>query len=139
MAEPQQNVAHGKKIKTKSKKMRLYQQKSRWPRTVALSALGLALVVFVSVSLLGQAGERMYAQQLATLENALRRAAVTCYALEGRYPDTLDYLTDNYGVVIDSDRFIVSYSVFGRNVMPSIEVFSTGSDGGIEEAFYDAF
>jgi len=98
---------------------------------VALSALGLALVVWLSVSVLGQAGERMYAQQLVTLENALRRATVTCYALEGRYPDTLDYLTENYGVVIDIDRFIVSYSVFGRNVMPSIGVFPMGSDGGI--------
>jgi len=117
--------------------MHLYEQKSRWPRTVALSALGLGLVILLVVLLLGQAGERMYAQQLATLENALRRASVTCYALEGRYPDTLDYLTEHYGVVIDDDRFAVSYNVFARNVMPRIEVNPIGSDGGIEEAFDD--
>lgn len=109
--------------------MRLYQRKSRWPRTVILSSLALALVVVLSVSLLNQAGDRVSAQQLATLENALRRASVTCYALEGHYPATLDYLCENYGVVVDDERFVVSYSTFGRNIMPDIEVRPIG-DGG---------
>jgi hypothetical protein len=109
--------------------MRLYQRKSKWPRTVIITSLALALVILLSVALLNQAGKRVGAEQLTTLENALRRASVTCYALEGRYPATLEYLAENYGVVIDEERFIVSYSTFGRNIMPDIEVRPIGGSG----------
>ena len=112
--------------------MHLYQRKSRWPRTVILSSLALALVLLLSVSLLNQAGARVSAEQMTTLENALRRAAVTCYALEGRYPATLAYLTEHYGVVIDEERFVVSYNTFGRNIMPDIEVRPIGGGDGDE-------
>ena len=56
------------------------------------------------------------------LGDALRRAAVTCYAVEGRYPPSLDYMTENYGVVIDAKRYIVRYDAFSENLMPSITV-----------------
>ncbi|MCL2544893.1 MAG: hypothetical protein FWE77_03125 [Clostridia bacterium] len=111
--------------------MRLYQRNSRWPRTLFLSALGLALIVLLSVSLLNQAEERVQGEQQAILESALRRASVTCYALEGRYPATLDYLIEHYGVVIDEGRFVVFYNVFARNVMPDIQVNPIGSGHGI--------
>ena len=111
--------------------MRLYQHKSRWPRTLIVSSLGLLLSVFLAVTLLNQTSERVQGEQQATLENALRRASVTCYALEGRYPATLDYLTEYYGVVIDEGRFVVSYNVFARNVMPDIQVNPIGDDRGV--------
>lgn len=56
------------------------------------------------------------------LENALRRAAVACYAAEGIYPPTLEYLTQHYGVQIDAARYTVFYEVFADNLMPEITV-----------------
>lgn len=56
------------------------------------------------------------------LENALRRAAVACYAAEGVYPPTLEYLTEHYGVQVDKDRYSVFYEVFAENLMPEITV-----------------
>lgn len=56
------------------------------------------------------------------LENALRRSAVACYAAEGIYPPTLEYLTEHYGVQIDTDRYRVYYEIFAENLMPSITV-----------------
>lgn len=56
------------------------------------------------------------------LEQALRRAAVACYAAEGAYPPTLQYLTEHYGIQIDTQRYQVFYEVYGENIMPEITV-----------------
>lgn len=56
------------------------------------------------------------------LETALRRAAVACYAAEGVYPPTIDYLQDHYGVQIEEEKYIVFYDVFANNLMPDITV-----------------
>jgi len=61
------------------------------------------------------------------LETALRRASVACYAAEGVYPPTLDYLTEHYGVQIEGDRYIVFYEIFANNLMPDITVLEKGS------------
>jgi len=60
------------------------------------------------------------------LEDALRQAAVACYAAEGIYPPTLDYLTDHYGVQVE-DRYIVFYEFFANYLMPEITVLEKGT------------
>jgi len=49
---------------------------------------------------------------------------VQCYAIEGRYPPSVAYLEENYGVKIDRERFDVFYEGFASNIMPSITVNS---------------
>ncbi|MBQ9992798.1 MAG: hypothetical protein IJP33_05165 [Firmicutes bacterium] len=60
------------------------------------------------------------------LENALRRSAVACYAAEGIYPPTLDYLTEHYGVQI-GEEYTVFYEIFASNLMPEITVLKKGA------------
>lgn len=62
------------------------------------------------------------------LEDAIYRAAVTCYALEGRYPPTLRYLEDNYAIAIDAERYAVFYDSFADNVLPSIRIVERGGE-----------
>ena len=47
-----------------------------------------------------------------TLRDAIRRASVQCYAIEGRYPPSVEYLEENYGIQIDRDRYNVFYSQY---------------------------
>lgn len=56
------------------------------------------------------------------LEDAVRRAAVSCYAEEGVYPPDVDYIRERYGVLIDEDRYTVHYNIFAENIMPVITV-----------------
>ena len=56
------------------------------------------------------------------LEQAVRRSTVACYAAEGIYPPSLDYLVEHYGLQVDLDRYVVHYQVFGENLMPEITV-----------------
>ena len=56
------------------------------------------------------------------LEEALTRAAVSCYAIEGAYPPSLEYLTKNYDVIINEKHFTVKYELYASNLMPDITV-----------------
>lgn len=87
---------------------------------VSLGAFALAVVIFASSALTftKRSGER----GADTLRDAIRRASVQCYAMEGRYPPSLEYLEENYGIAIDRDRYDVFYSGFASNFMPDITV-----------------
>ena len=45
-----------------------------------------------------------------------------CYAAEGVYPPTLEYMEEHYGIQIDRQRYTVHYEVFASNIMPDITV-----------------
>ena len=60
--------------------------------------------------------------------DAVRNAALTCYAVEGAYPDSLDYLRSNYGLAYDRSRYQVTYSAFASNLVPEIYVVEVEAD-----------
>ena len=57
------------------------------------------------------------------LEDSLRRAAVTSFAVEGRYAPSVFHLERYYGVFIDRTRHAVFYRVLMPNIMPEIIVY----------------
>ena len=57
------------------------------------------------------------------LSDAIIRSAVQCYAIEGFYPPDIEYLENNYGLLVDHNKYFVSYSVFASNIVPEVEVF----------------
>ncbi len=94
-------------------------------RCTLLSAFAAALVLLLLVGCLTgisrlETGQAQEGKQ--QLENALRRAAVACYAAEGAYPSSLSYLKDHYGVQINEEYYTVFYEVFAENLMPEITV-----------------
>lgn len=60
------------------------------------------------------------------LEDAVRRAAVACYAAEGVYPPDLAYLEAHYGIQVDRERYTVVYEAFASNLMPDVTVLENG-------------
>ena len=56
------------------------------------------------------------------LEDAVRRAAVACYAAEGIYPPDLAYLEAHYGIQVDREHYTVVYEAFASNLMPDVTV-----------------
>ncbi|MCC8052203.1 MAG: hypothetical protein LIP10_16445 [Clostridiales bacterium] len=62
------------------------------------------------------------AEQAKSLQTAITRSAVQCYATEGAYPESLDYLCEHYGISWDSDKYVVDYEILGANLMPTITV-----------------
>ena len=85
----------------------------------ALLVLGAAIWFFSATDNI-RAGQQETSRQ--QLETALRRAAVACYAAEGIYPPTVQYLTDHYGIRIDREKYHVFYEVFAEHLLPDITV-----------------
>jgi hypothetical protein len=71
---------------------------------------------------LRQTEESNRTEGLRILEESLRRAVIMAYAVEGRYPESIAYIEENFGIHIDRDRFIVHYDIFASNLMPDIRV-----------------
>lgn len=61
-------------------------------------------------------------QTLMSIENAVTTAAMQCYAVEGVYPQTIEYLEGNYGLQLNRERYIIDYEVFASNVLPNVTV-----------------
>ncbi|HBU11846.1 MAG TPA: hypothetical protein DEB31_03715 [Clostridiales bacterium] len=85
----------------------------------------LFFVLIVAVVLIGLQNVSVSSkgENLKVMEQSIRRSAVQCYAIEGRYPPSLKYLQDNYGLLLDEGRYIYHYQAEGMNMMPDIAVF----------------
>ena len=81
-----------------------------------------AAILLCFLIALGNLGSGQRDEGKAQLEAALRRAAVACYAAEGIYPPSLDYMIEYYGIQIDHSRYTVVYDAFAENLMPDITV-----------------
>lgn len=62
-------------------------------------------------------------QRVLASVDAIKRAAVQCYALEGSYPPDISYLEEHYGLVLNRDKFYYYYQTFGSNIMPQVGVY----------------
>lgn len=87
---------------------------------LSFAALLLALLFFMACtrSIAGKTGE----ERLNAMTEAVRRASVQCYAIEGRYPPSVEYLEEHYGVSIDRNRYHVFYDGWASNLMPEITI-----------------
>ena len=89
---------------------------------VSLVVFGAVIAVFLQGDL--SMSDRMEKEGAETLRSAIARACVQCYAIEGRYPPSVAYLEENYGIRLDRERFDVFYEGFASNIMPNITVNS---------------
>ncbi len=62
----------------------------------------------------------------ARVQRAVTRAAVHCFALEGAYPPNLQYLKDNYYLIVDESRYYCELETFGANVRPNVIIVPLG-------------
>lgn len=81
---------------------------------------GLALIL--SIVLLNKLNIDQEARNQSALESAIQNALSLCYAQEGFYPASLDYLKEHYGIVVDEDTFI-TYQAFASNLRPVVKVY----------------
>ena len=85
--------------------------------------LGLFLVILVVlINGLSSTQKASAGEQKEMLESSIYRAVVSCYALEGSYPESMEYLIENYNVRIDEEKYVVHYMIFASNIMPDIDI-----------------
>ena len=84
----------------------------------------LAFVILVVLFLrgIGSVGESTLSKQQESLETALEHSISQCYAVEGCYPPSLEYLEQHYGLLYDEDSFFIDYEYYGSNLLPEVTV-----------------
>lgn len=97
---------------------------------ILCTVLGVVICAFAG---LGGVSENNRADRLRVVQLAVERTVVQCYALEGAYPPNIEYLEDNYGLIIDHDRYFVHYKVDASNIMPDVEVMFSFKGKDVEE------
>ena len=101
--------------------MQWKQQQVRRRRQLLFVLLALAVLAgFVLAS--GWLGRTNEDEQAELLREALEQALVSCYAAEGRYPQSIEYLEQHYGVRVDRTRYVVAYEAFADNIRPRVRV-----------------
>ena len=84
----------------------------------SLPFLVIALIILIrGVSGYGSTNDAL---SQSNVQNIVKTYAIQCYASEGSYPPDLQYLVDNYGLILDEERFIYEYDIFSANIMPDI-------------------
>ncbi|MCL2633363.1 MAG: hypothetical protein FWD34_02490 [Oscillospiraceae bacterium] len=102
------------------------KKKSIIPAVLITAAAFLLLAGFV-LAVLNNASEASREEALNAVRENVVRAAVSCYACEGAYPDSLTYLEENYNLFINKNKYIVHYEKAGDNLMPNIYVIERGA------------
>ena len=102
--------------------------KRKFALGAAVGAICAVLFATAAAWFASRVDERMQEQECELLFEQVRRAAVSCYASEGRYPQELGYLEDHYGLIYDADRYSILYDAFASNIMPDIAVNIRGED-----------
>ena len=102
------------------------ERKRKQTRSVFSYLISVLLIGgFLYLFLIGTQGiaSKTKTEQLNVLDQAIRRATIQCYAIEGRYPPSVEYLEEHYGLSIDREKYHVFYDGWASNIMPDITVF----------------
>lgn len=99
------------------KKKSRFQGRGVW--APALSG-GVILLFFIWAfsGISGQARQK----ETENLQRALEQGVIICYALEGSYPESLDYLKEHYGIDWNEQRYLVDFETVGSNLPPDITI-----------------
>ena len=94
-------------------------------KLITLLPLAAFLALFVLFyNGLQSVSETTIEKQYESLEIALTRSITQCYAVEGAYPPSLDYIKEHYGLTYDEELFYVDYTPIGSNIMPDVTILT---------------
>lgn len=90
--------------------------------SAAIILLCISLVIIFAVDAVESSWDSGVSLRESSVEDSIKEAAVYCYSIEGRYPESIDYLAQYYGILIDNDMYNYYYRYIGANLMPEIKV-----------------
>lgn len=124
-------------------------------RKDVLKLLAILAVLVLAVLLVNRIDTRQTKAETDIVRDAVKSAALTCYAVEGAYPvsgknqydedspfwlyaylesifrmenedPAIRYLRENYHLAYDRSRYLITYDAFASNLLPDIYVTERG-------------
>lgn len=100
--------------------------KNSFCRNIIVSIVVFFVVFFLFQYAISSLSRQTEKEKLQTLEAAITRDITQCYAVEGSYPPSLEYLKKNYGLHYDENRYFVDYQPLGTNILPEVTIIRRG-------------
>ena len=92
-----------------------------------VASIAIFIVLILSfVLLINSITTKNNGRELQIVRDAVKNAALTCYAVEGVYPDDLEYLREHYHLSYNEEKYHVFYEPLASNLIPSIKVAERG-------------
>ena len=91
----------------------------RWIVTVFVLAVVLIAALFAWSR---KAARDSFEEQAEAIKNTVEERALQCYVIEGAYPESLDYLTENYGLAVNTQDYKIVYIPYAENLPPEVKV-----------------
>ena len=89
-----------------------------------LAAMILAAVILIAAVLVwaGISSRNSMANQTESIRDTIMSRALQCYVIEGAYPESLDYLKENYGLAVNTVDYRIVYIPYAENLPPEVKV-----------------
>ncbi len=91
-------------------------------RWIVLAVLAVVLILAAKIFLVDRPARQVREEAAGAIAETIRARARQCFAVEGVYPESLDYLIENYGLRINTTDYYVVYEAFADNLPPDIRV-----------------
>jgi len=105
---------------------RFDKNKKLYISPIVLTAAVFAAFIIIFIYAVSRVESRNTDREDDILRRALERDIIHCYAIEGFYPPSLDYIIENYGLIYDKDAYIVDYRPIGNNMYPNFSIIKKG-------------
>jgi hypothetical protein len=92
--------------------------------------LQMTLVLFVlilGIYWAASLSDRQKEQSLTQLNETIQSNLTLCYAQEGFYPASIDYLVNHYHLQYDNEIYYIYFKGFASNIRPDVKVFRVHS------------
>lgn len=99
-----------------------YKQKSHSGiKTILVIFMFFAVIAifFYETNIFGKSTDD---REKESLEKALNNSITYCYAIEGSYPESLEYIKKHYGLVYNESKYYIDYRAQGSNLKPLVTI-----------------
>ena len=86
------------------------------------------IIVGIAYFSFNSASDYSAQEEKRRIESTIQELSLKCYSIEGRYPETINYLKENYGLLVNEEDYAIIYYYEGDNLQPRIEVFIRDTD-----------
>lgn len=94
-----------------------------------ICTLALLIIVLAGVFVWAdRAARESMAEQTESIKDTIYERALQCYVIEGAYPESLDYLVDNYGLAVNREDYRILYKPYAENLPPDVRVIYRGDN-----------
>lgn len=93
-------------------------------KKIRLPIIAFIILFFIFFDAIVSVDENTAIRQQELATQSLQRSITQCYAIEGTYPPSLEYIKEHYGLTYDESLLFIDYKFIGSNIYPDITIIN---------------